>query len=259
MTKVCKPLVPWVGGKRLLYKHIGRLIPQHRTYVELFAGGAAVFFMKPRAHVEVLNDIDGDLMNLYRVVKHHPDELSRQFEGVLASRELFVEYRDQDSLGLTDIQRAARFYYLQKLSFGSKMVCRTFAGYLGHKPKFNKETLLVDIRAVSCRLSTAYIERLDAFDCIRKYDSVDSFFYIDPPYFGMPNPYVGSKVNESVELYKRLANAVYGMRGKALISLGYHPRVWPYFTGLSCRFIERECTLNAANPKKMVECLYWNY
>ena len=74
-----KPLVPWPGGKRKLAKHILPLLGEHRCYVEPFAGAAAIFFMKEPSPVEVINDINGDLSNLYRVVKHHLSELHSQF------------------------------------------------------------------------------------------------------------------------------------------------------------------------------------
>lgn len=84
------PLVPWMGGKRRLAKHILPLFPAHDCYVELFAGGAALFFMRDKpAKTEVLNDINGELINLYRVVQFHFDEFVRQFEWLTTSRELF--------------------------------------------------------------------------------------------------------------------------------------------------------------------------
>ncbi|MBD3610550.1 MAG: DNA adenine methylase, partial [Gammaproteobacteria bacterium] len=85
-----KPIVPWMGGKRRLAKFILPYINGHKTYVEPFAGGAAIFFMKEPSKVEVINDINGDLVNLYRVVKYHLDELVRHFRWALVSREEFL-------------------------------------------------------------------------------------------------------------------------------------------------------------------------
>jgi DNA adenine methylase len=86
---VAKPIVPWIGGKRRLAKRILPLYPPHECYVEPFAGGAALFFMKTPSGVEVLNDINGELINLYRVVKHHLEELISQFKWSLISRQMF--------------------------------------------------------------------------------------------------------------------------------------------------------------------------
>ena len=83
------PIVPWVGGKRRLAKRILPIFPAHECYVEPFAGGAALFFLKEPSDVEVLNDINGELINLYRVVKHHLEEFVRQFKWALISRQLY--------------------------------------------------------------------------------------------------------------------------------------------------------------------------
>lgn len=120
------PVIPWMGGKRRLAKHILPLLGDHRAYVEPFAGGAAIFFMKEESPVEVINDRNSDVVNLYRVVRHHLDELVRHFRWALVSREEFLTQTRVDPDTLTDIQRAARFFYLQKTCFGAKPVGRTF-------------------------------------------------------------------------------------------------------------------------------------
>ncbi|PXX73975.1 Site-specific DNA methylase [Pseudomonas sp. LAMO17WK12:I10] len=74
------PIIPWMGGKRRLADRLIPLFPPHECYVEVFAGGAALYFMRPQpAPVEVLNDINGDLVTLYRVVQNHLEEFVRQF------------------------------------------------------------------------------------------------------------------------------------------------------------------------------------
>lgn len=112
------PIIPWVGGKRRLAKHILPLFPDHTCYVEPFCGAAALYFLKPQAKVEVLNDVNGELVNLYRVVKHHMDEFVRQFRWALTSRQMYKWLQATPEETLTDVQRAARFFYLQKNSFG---------------------------------------------------------------------------------------------------------------------------------------------
>jgi DNA adenine methylase len=107
------PLVPWIGGKRRLADRLLSLFPKHTCYVEPFAGAAAVFFAKAPSEVEVLNDVNGELVNLYRVVQHHLEEFVRQFKWALSSRIVYRWLQMQPTEPLTDIQRAARFYYLQ--------------------------------------------------------------------------------------------------------------------------------------------------
>lgn len=98
-TQQTLPIIPWMGGKRRLAKHLLPMFPEHSCYVELFSGGAALFFMRPTpAKVEVLNDINGQLINLYRVVQHHFDEFVRQFEWTLTSREVFARLQSTPPL-----------------------------------------------------------------------------------------------------------------------------------------------------------------
>ena len=120
------PIIPWVGGKRRLAKHILPCFPAHKFYVEPFCGGAALFFSKDPSTVEVLNDINGDLINLYRVVKYHLEEFVHQFKWALSSRQLFDWLKEIPPQTLTDIQRAARFYCLQQLTFGGKVSGQNF-------------------------------------------------------------------------------------------------------------------------------------
>jgi len=84
-----QPIIPWIGGKRRLSTHILPTIPAHTCYVEPFAGAAAIFFLKQPSKVEVINDINSDLITLYRVVQHHLEEFIRQYKWSLSSREQY--------------------------------------------------------------------------------------------------------------------------------------------------------------------------
>lgn len=121
------PIIPWMGGKRRLADRLIPLFPPHECYVEVFAGGAALYFMRPQAApVEVLNDINGDLVTLYRVVQNHLEEFVRQFKWALSSRQVFEWQKMTRPETLTDIQRAARFFYLQHHAFAGKVTGQTF-------------------------------------------------------------------------------------------------------------------------------------
>ena len=115
-----KSPLAWVGGKSKLTSTIIPLIPKHSCYVEVFAGAAWVLFRKEPSKVEVINDINGDLITLYRVIQNHLEEFIRYFKWSLISREEFARLQRVDESTLTDIQRAARFHYLVKNAFGAK-------------------------------------------------------------------------------------------------------------------------------------------
>ena len=177
-----QPLIPWMGGKRRLAKHLLPLFPEHSCYVEPFAGGAALFFLRPQpAKVEVLNDINGQLVNLYRVVQHHFDEFVRQFEWTLTSREVFARLQSVPPDSMTDIQRAARFYYLQHNAFGGKPIDQHF-GTATTARAWSAATIAERLQAAKNRLSGVYIENEAWQRCCKRYDREHTFFYCDPPY-----------------------------------------------------------------------------
>lgn len=115
--------IGWIGGKRMLRKAILERFPTDEVgrYIEVFGGAAWVLFAKEKKanQLEVYNDINSNLVNLFRCVKYHCGELQREMEWMLTSREQFFDCLAQgQGRGLTDIQRAARFFYTVKISFG---------------------------------------------------------------------------------------------------------------------------------------------
>src|SRR6266446_6625239 len=118
--------LPYIGGKNRLAKKIIELFPEHTTYVEPFAGGAQVFFHKEPSAVEVLNDLDGNIVNLFRVCQWHYEELIRYLRFCVVSRKLYEQLSVTDPRFLTDVQRAGRFFYLQKNCYGGLVLKRNY-------------------------------------------------------------------------------------------------------------------------------------
>ena len=136
---------------------------------------AALYFLRQPADVEVINDINGDVVNLYRVVQNHMEEFVHQFKWAVRSRQIFKWTQDTPSETLTDIQRAARFYYLQHQAFGGRVQGQTW-GTATTAPAVNLLRSEESLSAAHLRLASAYIERLDWKECIRRYDRPHSFF-----------------------------------------------------------------------------------
>src|SRR5580658_10677555 len=109
--------LPYIGGKRAIADQIIALFPKHTTYVEPFAGGAQVFFRKEPSKVEVLNDLDHEIVNFYRVCQQHYEELVRYLKFSVVSRAWFDLLYQTDPEKLTDVQRAARNFYLSKTCY----------------------------------------------------------------------------------------------------------------------------------------------
>ncbi|KOQ70509.1 DNA adenine methylase [Stenotrophomonas maltophilia] len=223
------PIVPWPGGKRRLIKHLYPHFPAHETYVEAFAGGAAALLMRPRpAPLEVLNDINSDLVCLYRCIRHHLDEFVRMFRWSLVSRQMYEWAHMERPETLTDIQRAARFYYLQKLSFGGKVEGQTFGVVAaGSGPRLNLLRIEEELSAVHLRLANVVIEHLPWRDCIARYDRPGTLFYLDPPYWQTEGYGVDFPWGE----YERLSETLRGLQGKAVVSINDHPDIRRVFEG----------------------------
>ena len=232
MTKT-NPVVPWIGGKRRLAKYILPLFPEHQCYVEPFCGAAALYFMKKQTHVEVLNDINSELVNMYRVIKHHLDEFTKQFRWALTSREMYKWLQITPVETLTDIQRAARFYYLQKLAFGGKVANQSFGTATTTAPRLNLLRLEEELSQAHLRLSQTYIEHLAWQDCVRKYDRAHTLFYCDPPYWGTE----GYGVDFRLEQYIQIAELARTIKGKMIISVNDIPEMHEAFEGLTMQSV----------------------
>ncbi|AKH37306.1 MULTISPECIES: DNA adenine methylase [Nitrosomonas] len=232
MTKT-NPVVPWIGGKRRLAKYILPLFPEHECYVEPFCGAAALYFMKHQTHVEVLNDINSELVNMYRVIKYHLDEFTKQFRWALTSREMYKWLQIMPVETLTDIQRAARFYYLQKLAFGGKVTNQNFGTATTTAPRLNLLRLEEELSQAHLRLSQTYIEHLAWQDCVRKYDREHTLFYCDPPYWGTE----GYGVDFGLEQYVQIAELAKTIKGKMIISVNDIPEMHEAFKGLTMQSV----------------------
>jgi len=242
-----KPIIPWIGGKRRLANAILPLFPAHDCYCEPFCGAGAIFFLKAPSHCEIINDINSELVTLYRVVQHHLEEFIRQFKWALISREMYKWLHDTPTQVLTDIQRAARFYYLQKLAFGGKVSGQTFGTSATSAPRLNLLRIEEDLSAAHLRLARTCIEHLDWQACINKYDRPGTLFYLDPPYwqtegYGVPFP---------LEQYHAMADLLRTIKGKAILSINDHPDIRAIFTGFSVTEVDLVYTVGGADKRTM--------
>ncbi|WP_422768387.1 DNA adenine methylase [Pseudomonas fulva] len=221
------PIIPWMGGKRRLADRLIPLFPAHECYVEVFAGGAALYFMRPQpAPVEVLNDLNGDLVNLYRVVQNHLEEFVRQFKWALSSRQIFEWQKMARPETLTDIQRAARFFYLQQHAFGGKVSGQTF-GTATTGPAINLLRIEENLSTAWQRLAGTYVENLSWLDCAQRYDRAHTFFYMDPPYWQT----AGYGLEFPFEQYELMAEFMRSCKGKVMVSINDHPDIREVFAG----------------------------
>lgn len=240
------PIIPWPGGKRRLLKCLLREIPTHTTYCEVFAGGAALLLAKAPSHAEVLNDINSELVRLYRCVQHHLDELVRQFRWSLTSREMFRWVQMQQPDTLTDIQRAARFYYLQKLAFGGKVKGQSFGTSPAAPPRLNLLRMEEDLSQAHLRLARVTIEHLTWQACIARYDRGATLFFLDPPYWqteGYGNAF-------GREQYDQLAASMRSMKGRAILTINDHQAMRQVFAGMRTEKVRIDYTIGGGGKAK---------
>jgi DNA adenine methylase len=226
--KMVSSPIKWAGGKSRLRKKIIPLIPAHTCYVEPFGGGAWVLLGKKPSMVEVYNDIDGELVNFFRIVKQNPQGLIDAFEWEIVSREQFDTLADADLRAMTDIERAHRLFYILMAGWGGELNyprLQTSIKDGGHGNRLigALKTLEKRIRPVHERLRTVIVENLDWSALIDRYDSATTVFYIDPPY---PGNGVNYKHNlRNWEDHQRLAERLSRTEGKWIISSYDKPEV----------------------------------
>ncbi len=250
-------LAPWWGGKRNLAELLTARIEAipHDLYAKPFVGMGGVFFRRRwPARVEALNDRAGDVVNLFRIVRHHPEALLDELRLQLVSREDFERLLKVDPTTLTDVQRAARLFALQRLRYGGKTDSATFPARRTRPDSFDAVALRRLITAAHDRLARVTIEHLDYADFIRRYDRPSALFYLDPSYWGCETDY-GLALFERAD-FERLAGQLRGLKGRFLLSLNDTPEVRQTFTGFAIEEVEITYTIaNGSNAMGVRELI----
>jgi len=210
MTKPTQQAFGSSGGKHFLAKKIAPLIPEHETYVEPYAGGAAVYFYKEPSEKEVLNDKDKEIAFAYRFIRDMSPEQYERLKGKdwTISRERFD--RTKASKPENDVDRFYKFYYTKKGSYNTMGECVN-VGQIG-----DKATNIDRLLKVQQRLKGTATNSSDALKMIDKHDSKNTFFYIDPPY---PDRAGYNTAEFTKEDLKKLTDRLRHIKGKFLLSI----------------------------------------
>ena len=211
-----KTPITYYGGKQTLLKYLLPLIPQHRMYCEPFFGGGAVFFAKPKSDVEVINDINGEVINFYRVIKTKFSELQKEVQSTLHSRELYKKAMEvyKNPAKFSDVKRAWALWTATNQGFAGMI------GSWGFGKDDSKEAALANKRDAFTkeyeqRLTKVQVENNNAIKVINRCDDKETFIYADPPYIGSDQGhYKGYSEND----YRELLNALAKVKGKFLLS-----------------------------------------
>jgi DNA adenine methylase len=227
-----RSFIAWVGGKRQLARHIVSLIPEHRTYVEPFGGAGWVLFAKPRemSAAEIYNDVNEDLVNLFRIIQGRLAEFYCRQRFLITSRVEFADFleRRRRHTWLDDVERAVGFFYLLKSSFAAKgtifFLERTRA------PRYKPDQAFLE--EIRDRLRGVVLECRSFEQLIKACDGPETFFYCDPPYTMCGGGHYYSHEFTGAD-HRRLAEMLKGVKGRWLLSYDDSPLVRDLYKG--CR------------------------
>ena len=244
------PIAPWLGGKRNLSKRICTLIDAtpHAIYAEPFVGMGGIFLRRStRPKAEVINDLSRDISNLFRILQRHYPQFLEVLRFQLTTRAEFNRLVDTNPETLTDLERAARFLYLQRTAFGGKVSGRNFGVSPDRPGRFNLTTLEPMLEDLHSRLAGVVIECLDWAEFITRYDREGALFYLDPPYWGCENDY--GKAMFEREDFTRMAAVLAGVKGRFIVSLNDVPQIRETFAKFVLTEVKTSYTIGTASDR----------
>ena len=252
-TSISLPgIAPWVGGKRHLARRLVARIQAtpHVCYAEPFIGMGGVFLRRDtRAESEAINDWSREVATLFRVVQRHSEALFAEMAWRVASRDEFARLVATDPETLTDLERAARFCYLQYNAYGGKPDTTSFGRSPLRRSRWDAARVEAHLRAVARRLAGVTIERLPYDEFIRRWDRPTTLFYCDPPYWGCED-YYGKHLFERAD-FERLADALRAIEGRFILSINDVPEIRDLFSWAEIE--EEPVTYKIAGTKRVVE------
>lgn len=249
-----KPPITRMGGKSKLRNTIIGMIPEHTCYIELFFGAGWVYFGKEPSKVEVINDIDKELINLFKMIKYHAPEIERQLEYEFSGRDIFEEYKHCTLEYLTEIHRAVRYLYLITQSFAGKGNHYGYGTNTRPSQQIFYRSVLQELKE---RLRNTYVENLSFEKIIDKYDGEYSFFFCDPPYWET----AGYENSFGEEEHLILRNKLTNIKGKFLVTINDHPTVREWYKQFNIKEVEVNYSISRESKArgKYAELIITNY
>lgn len=245
------PVSGYIGGKRQLARAINERIDQveHDIYLEPFVGMGGVFFRRARRPTtEAINDASRDVATFFRILQRHHQAFVDMLKWQLTSRSEFARLNAMDPDTLTDLERAARFLYLQRLSFGGKVAGRSFGISTSGPARFDTARLAPLLEAAHERLSSVWIECLPWAEFIRRWDRPNALFYLDPPYWGTEHFY-GKSLFGRAE-FTLMSEALRGLQGRFILSINDVPEIREIFSWARIEAVELTYSAAGAHRQK---------
>lgn len=246
-----RPASGYLGGKRNLAKRLVERISAvpHTTYAEVFVGMGGVFLRRSqRPRAEVINDWSEDVSTFFRILQRHYVAFVDMLRYQVTSRAAFQKLAAQEPASLTDLERAARFIYLQRLAFGGHVAKRTFGVDTQNPARFDITKLVPMLEAIHERMAGVVIERLPWADFIDRYDRPGTLFYLDPPYFGCEDDY-GKGMFDRAE-FAQMADRLARLKGRFILSLNDRAEVREIFSAFALEAVRTTYTVSAGSNAK---------
>ena len=219
-----RPLAGYVGGKKQLARRLCAMIEAtpHSLYAEAFVGMGGVFFRRRAApKVEVINDVSRDIATFFRVLQRHSQAFHDMLKWQVTSRAEWDRLTETPPETLTDLERAARFLYLQRLAFGGKVAGRNFGISATTPAKFDMTKIAPMLAEAHERLAGVTIECLGWRDFLARWDRPGALFYLDPPYWGAED-YYGKALFPRAD-HEDLAATLRGLKGRFILTMSDRP------------------------------------
>ena len=257
--------IKWVGGKRNLRKELVSIMPKHTQYCEVFAGALWVMLEKPQSKLEIVNDINDDLINFYKIIqdKNKCEELINKLYFLPKSREIFDEFdiKIKKKDYKDEVDHALMFYYLLKLVFGGRFdrVKKSFAIPNDGRKNINYEKFPEEFLELHERLKDVYIEKQDYKYILDKYDRKDGLFFLDPPYLDTSEHNYG--VNFNLDEYKILNDKLHNLKGTFILTCNDKPELRELFKEFNIKDNEVHYSVSGTSDacKKYKELIITNY
>jgi DNA adenine methylase len=264
-VSVARPIVRYHGGKWKLAPWIIANMPAHRVYVEPFGGGGSVLLRKPVSYAEVYNDLDGEIVNVFRVTRDQGDALVRALELTPFARDEFIESYEPSS---DPLEQARRTILRSFSGFGSAGICGNVTGFransnkAGTTPAHDWRNYPTCLAQTVERLRGVVIENRDALDMMRQHDGVHTLHYVDPPYVhstrkgktrGTPTRKTYKHEMDDAQ-HEALAEVLIGLKGMVMLS-GYSCDLTERLFG---RWLRIDRAAHADGARNRIESLWLN-
>lgn len=254
-----RPAAGYVGGKRNLARRLVARIDAipHTLYAEPFVGMGGIFFRRThRPKAEIINDISADVTTLFRILQRHYQPFLDMLKWRFASRAEFDRLLAVDPDTCTDLERAARFLYLQRTAFGGKVVGRSFGVSYEASSKFRLSTLEPLLLDIHDRIEGVQIERLPYDVFIRRCDRPGALFYLDPPYHGSELDYGDAFAPDD---FAALADLLAAIQGRFVLSINATPEMRSIFGRFDVEEVPVTYSLGGMHkPRRVTELIVAN-